>query len=36
MSGLWRGLTGVKVHFFHPCLTTTLPTAIRFVRLTLS
>jgi transposase len=30
---LWRGLTGAKAHFSHPCLTTTLPTTIRFVRL---
>ena len=31
-QALWKGLTGAKAHFSHPCLTTTWPRTIRFVR----
>src|SRR4029077_20924209 len=35
-QALWQGETGAKAHFYLPCLTTTWPRTIWFVRLMLS
>src|SRR4029077_13439425 len=35
-QALWKGLTEANAHFSLPCLTTTWPRTIRFVRLTRS